>query len=295
MIPVSPAIGGLGLRSLELDQGLEQLNLLTALWSADTSSKSLLTSSLELLQLEAGSSKFILHPSFNTCAHLTTKFWFTSLWEFYSMCKLLPHLPHFTMPQAAVPSNISIIDTAIRSRCFSVEQLQQLKLVRIHFQVYFLSDLVRPGSTRALDCCMDGEEDTWTYSSYAWPRVVSSVAVRAVWKKCIRVITSGDQLLLCSLPHLRFQSCHQSSRCLINSSRTLLISLGSKMHSFFKLRPATRGDFHFVPSNAATDSTFEPIWVKSHSAKLRLHSPTFSACENSPDLSQDSWISNNVA
>ena len=135
----------------------------------------------------------------------------------------------------------------------------------------------------------------WTCSSYAWRRVVPSVAAHTVWKKCMRVITSGDQLLLFSLPHLRFQSHYRSSRCLINSSRTLLKSLGSKMHSFFKLRPATRGDFHLVPSNTATDSTFEPIWVESHSTKLRLHSPTFSACEDSPALSQDSWISDSVA
>lgn len=142
MIPVSLAIRGLGLHSLELEQGLEQLNLLTALWSADTPSKFLLTTSLELLQLEVGSSKFILHLSFNTHAHLTTKYWFASLWGFCSMHKLLPHLPYFTMPKAAAPGDISIIDTAIRSQCFSVTQLQQLNLVRIHFQVYFLSDLV---------------------------------------------------------------------------------------------------------------------------------------------------------
>ena len=79
MIPASPVIGSLGLCSLKLEQDLEQLSLLTTFWPNETLSKPLLTTSLELLQLEAGSSKFILYLSFDTCSHLTTKYWFTLL------------------------------------------------------------------------------------------------------------------------------------------------------------------------------------------------------------------------
>ena len=102
MIPVSPAKGDLQLHSLELVQCLEQLDLLTALWTADTPSKPLLTTSFEFLQLEAESTKFILYLPFHTYAHLTTKCWFILLWDFCSMHKLLSHLPNFTMSIAIV-------------------------------------------------------------------------------------------------------------------------------------------------------------------------------------------------
>ena len=49
MVSVSLAVGRLGLHSLELEQGLEQLSLLAALSSTDTPSESLLATSLELL------------------------------------------------------------------------------------------------------------------------------------------------------------------------------------------------------------------------------------------------------
>ena len=294
MIPVSPAIGGLGLRSLELEQGLEQLSLLTGLWTADTPSKSLLTTSLELLQLEAGSSKFILHLPFHTYAHLTTKCWFTSLWEFCSTHDILPHLPNFTLPTATAPGDQSIIDSAIQSRSFSSMQLQQINLVRVQFQVYFLSDLVRPNSTRVLDCYMNGKEDPWTCSSFAWPRVVPSPAAHVVWKRFMSVITSGDQFLLCNLSHQRCQSHHRTTRCSINSSRTLLRSLGSNEPTYFKLNPATRGDFHPVPTSSTNDPTNESIWVESCGTRIRLHSPIFSLPEISAAPSLDAWIRDNV-
>ena len=36
MILVAPAVGGLGLKLIEVEQGLEKLGLLTVLWTAKT-------------------------------------------------------------------------------------------------------------------------------------------------------------------------------------------------------------------------------------------------------------------
>ena len=49
MILVASAVEGLSLRSLKIDQGLEQLGLIIALWSSSTPLSTLLKTSLELL------------------------------------------------------------------------------------------------------------------------------------------------------------------------------------------------------------------------------------------------------
>ena len=64
MIPVAATVGGLSLKSLELEQGLEILGYITALWTSSTPSLTLLKTSLELLQLEVSLSTFVLHLSF---------------------------------------------------------------------------------------------------------------------------------------------------------------------------------------------------------------------------------------
>ena len=72
MIPVASVVGGLRLRSLEIEQRLKQLSLITVLWSLSTPLSTLLKTSLELLQLEVGSSRFALYLSFSKYAHLVT-------------------------------------------------------------------------------------------------------------------------------------------------------------------------------------------------------------------------------
>ena len=109
-----------------------------------------------------------------------------------------------------------------------------------------MSDLVRPSSTRVLDCYMNEKKDIWTCFLFVWPRVVPLLAACEVWKRFMRLITIGDQFLPCNLLHHRYQSCHCITRSFINSSRTLLKLLCSNQHTFFKLTPATRGDFHFI-------------------------------------------------
>ena len=54
MVDSDPSAGGLGLRSLQMEQGLETIFQLISLWNAPTPAFYLFRSSLELLKIEAG-------------------------------------------------------------------------------------------------------------------------------------------------------------------------------------------------------------------------------------------------
>ena len=73
MIPSTAAVGGLGLKSLELEQGMESLSHLVGLWISNTPFSALLRTSLELLQLEVGTGTCMLHSSFKKLSCLATE------------------------------------------------------------------------------------------------------------------------------------------------------------------------------------------------------------------------------
>ena len=59
-----PAVGGLGLGSTEMEEVAEALNLIISLQLSPTLPASLLTKSLELLQLEVGVEYLVLETEF---------------------------------------------------------------------------------------------------------------------------------------------------------------------------------------------------------------------------------------
>ena len=113
IVPVAAAVRGLGLKSLELEQGLERLAHISILWTLSTISKFLLKISLELLQLKVGSSSFVLHLPFERFTILATDCWFISVWEFCSAYKIFPHFPDFILPSPTALNDKSIIDTTL--------------------------------------------------------------------------------------------------------------------------------------------------------------------------------------
>ena len=69
--------------------------------------------------------------------------------------QLHPHFLGVKLLLPAVSGDKSIIDIALQYKRLTMYHLQQLSLVHIHLQVYFVSNLVRPGSFSVLDFCMN--------------------------------------------------------------------------------------------------------------------------------------------
>lgn len=118
-IPVSPAAGGLGHKSLELEQGLERLSHMASLWSSPTPSDPLLRTSLKLLQLEVGSSALVLHLPFKRHTPLSTSCWFTSVWDFCSEYHIFPQLPGVVLPKSSCSNNKARMDVALQCSSFT--------------------------------------------------------------------------------------------------------------------------------------------------------------------------------
>ena len=137
MIPVPPAIGGLDLKSLELEQGLSSLSTLAGLWLSSTPSSILLKTSLELLQLEVGSKLFVLHTNFKKYSCLAMDCWLTSIWEFCDKHEIFSNFPGLITSSATTANDKAIMDLAIEFSVFSKFTLHQINLVRIHLEVYF--------------------------------------------------------------------------------------------------------------------------------------------------------------
>ena len=131
-----------------------------------------------ILQLEVGSSSFVLRLPFNRHAILTTACWVTSVWEFCSKHSLLPYLPTFSLPMPTCSNDKAIMDVALNCTPFSKSQLHQINLVRLYLRIFFLSDLVRPLSSRVTDCYMLGYKDAWSDSKCRWPRINISHGAR---------------------------------------------------------------------------------------------------------------------
>ena len=72
LIQISLEFGGLGFRTLELEQGIESILHLISLWVKATSSSNILRVSLEYLQLEVGSKDLALNKSFLLHSYMAT-------------------------------------------------------------------------------------------------------------------------------------------------------------------------------------------------------------------------------
>ena len=72
MISAPISLGGLGLPSLEVEQLVEAINLITTLFGSKTPSYPLLCDLLELMQLEIGLGYPVVEANFDLYGHLIT-------------------------------------------------------------------------------------------------------------------------------------------------------------------------------------------------------------------------------
>ena len=80
MITAHPAIGGLGLDSIEIEQMVESINLFILLYQLAIPMAYLLRESLELMQLESNLDQPVLEVSYKVHSKLVTYYWLSSLW-----------------------------------------------------------------------------------------------------------------------------------------------------------------------------------------------------------------------
>ena len=119
IISIDLALGGLGLRTLELEQGLKSISHLISLWDSSTPTSNLLRVSLEFLKLEVSKSDLALNKSFSPCGSLATLGWLTSVWELLDAYQLSITIPSLTIPNPSFTNEITITDLAVSVKSFN--------------------------------------------------------------------------------------------------------------------------------------------------------------------------------
>ena len=93
---------------------------------------------------------------------------------------MFPQLPRFGLPKVSYSNDKAIMDVAFQCSYFNRLQLHQINLVHLCLQIYFLSDLICPLSSRVINYYMLGMKDAWLDSEHTWPRVKISRGARTI-------------------------------------------------------------------------------------------------------------------
>ena len=166
VIPIALAFGGLGMKIMELENGLESISHLISFWDSATTASNLLRVSLEFLQLKAGTTCLVLNKPFSPHSQLSIPKWFSSVQDILDTYQLEITIPSLTIPNPSSDNYIKIIDLSVWLKTFSTQQIKQINAVRLALQACFISDLLRPRSNRIMDCYWQGSQDKHSKSSY---------------------------------------------------------------------------------------------------------------------------------
>ena len=129
----------------------------------------LLHAELEYIQLHVGTTNCFLLESFSQRHQFVNHTWICTIWEFLHHFKLLLQLHNFPLPQPQREFDISIMDAIIQSSAFNLQELIHINKFRLYLQLYFLSDLILPSSTKLHPSIQKGFKDPCYTSSFHWP------------------------------------------------------------------------------------------------------------------------------
>ena len=134
-------LGGLNLRSIEVEAIAQSIHHLISLYIADTPSKLLLKTIIEYHQLELGTDTQLFSLSYASFGALATSTWITNLWQHAcNFCLLITLLP-LQMNIVKQEGDDFINDVVLRLN-FPVDQREAINRVRIHLQLLLILDLL---------------------------------------------------------------------------------------------------------------------------------------------------------
>ena len=124
-------MGGLQLKSLELEQVIESISLIITYFNSSLLTANLMKYSLEYLQLEIEWDDSILLSNYSTLSHLGTDGWLKSIWRTLKYYYIELYLPSSYYPQLPIQNDRVIMRVVIGLRFFSKVHQILINLVRI--------------------------------------------------------------------------------------------------------------------------------------------------------------------
>ena len=140
-------IGGLNLSSLEITCGSQAIYHLVSLFTSYTPSKLILIKAIEYNQLEIGVENLLLSSSDSILSKLATSTWVTYLWEFLHLHCLEIYLSTLDLPPYPVAMMLHLL-TCFLTLVGKMKKIKLVNQIRVHLQVYFISDLLITGSNK---------------------------------------------------------------------------------------------------------------------------------------------------
>jgi hypothetical protein len=179
---------GVGLRNLQLEQGLAQIQALLNYIGTDHKVGKVMLISYRTLQVEAGVHFDLLGQPHMPLPYLTSC-WFTSLRAFCCAHNITISIK---MNRVLTPSRIndqSLMSIALASQLFTTQDLIDINLVRIHLQVCNTSDITNAQGDHVTTNVWRCQAFTDRRSTLCYPRQVSpTIKQRRLWRKLLRII-----------------------------------------------------------------------------------------------------------
>jgi len=184
-------LGGLGIRSLYVEQGIAKISLYLRQLSSESELGKCLRIATRTQQLEAGVSWDILERPAITIPYLTTT-WITALRDFMGVHDIQIKFcvsEKWSQYQTTCEGDTFLMERIMALNIFSDAQLRDINLARIYFRALTLSDVANPMGDRILPLylepsCTDPREHI---STWKWPRqLIISEGQGNLWRQALR-------------------------------------------------------------------------------------------------------------
>ena len=191
---------GLDLPRISDSQGIAQIQKFLTHAAIPTPTGMLMNASLELAQVEVGTSWSIFDMEFNDYGFLLTDCWIKSLWAFSSTYSIQLHNPEQVLPKIQREGDSFIMECIISTGRFMTMEWIWINHCRMALRAMTMADIITGDGKWILPEAYYFHVDECLASSYGWPKECPAHADIRLWQKVLRSISS-DSL------HLSFFDC----------------------------------------------------------------------------------------
>ena len=150
--------------------------------------------------------------------------------------------------------------------------------------MYFISDLLIPGSNKIKRCLLQGKKDESTYSTHDWPVVRTNKECVSSWKNAMSDISNNYGTLRQSIRWTSYLNSHRKINATVNADQTVICVKVSdteiRYHAAYKIRYSYRHKtchvaYNFTSSNKmhVDASLSDCVWLEFCRSTLNISAP----------------------
>lgn len=190
------SLGGIGLRHLFTEQGMEKVKMLLQQIRGRTKLGRLLIIQLQWAQLWSGWTVSILEDNASAATFLETEDWIARLREFLSYSRVKLHIPEIKVDESQREHDRAIMEYA-RDMHLSPAEIRRINRCRIYLKVAMISDIANAEGSRIRESIYQLNNVEQCVVRKEWPHQSKPGQQHAAsWRKLIRGMCQGTTLVL---------------------------------------------------------------------------------------------------